>query len=302
MNSKQLVQKLCLGTVQFGLDYGISNTKGRVEQVEIRKILQTAHQAGITVLDTASQYGCADEIIGKITHEEKIPFDVMAKSPKFEDEGHEFEHVRSIFNAQIDLSLHTLKVNSIDVFYIRNLDALLKIYGEEAITFFDNLKKQDKVRNIGISVYDRGQIDDVLKVFTPDAVQIPFGVLDQRLKADSTLSLLQEKGVDIHVRSIFTQGLVFMNPNDLPSFFDPVKSDLQKIHQIIDENDLSPLQAAVYFVLQQPEISRIIFGVTSTKELKEILDIARKPIPKDIDWSSLAIYDDHVLNPQNWGK
>ena len=49
--------KLGLGTVQFGMHYGISNREGKTPLREVTKILHVARDNQISVLDTAAQYG-----------------------------------------------------------------------------------------------------------------------------------------------------------------------------------------------------------------------------------------------------
>ena len=59
-----LLDRICLGTAQFGLDYGIANARGKVSFDEVGQILRCALENGIVTLDTAGAYGDSEQMVG----------------------------------------------------------------------------------------------------------------------------------------------------------------------------------------------------------------------------------------------
>jgi len=291
--------KLGLGTVQFGLDYGISNSKGRCSIKQIQRILKLASNNSIFVIDTAAQYGSSEEVIGEIlqlTHQ----FGIVTKTPKFL--GNITDRHALLLEERFYRSLENTKQNYLYGLLIHDVEDVLR--DSEGLLFakMQELKQRGLVRKIGVSVYYEDQINQIIGRYPIDIIQLPINVLDQRLLAGSSLRRLKEEGVEIHARSVFLQGALLMNPDDLPQHFDSVRSLLKDYHKFLGKNNLSLIEGALTFIMQQKQIDYLIIGVTSEKELKDIFE-AIEAISKrrlDIDYTCFACLDERILNPSLW--
>ena len=272
--------KLALGTVQFGLDYGISNKEGQTSLREVRKIIQQAQNAGIDALDTAFCYGDAEKNISKVSVE---GFEIITKVLKPE----EFE-----------LSLKNLGRNNVYALMFHNTDVLI-----ENPDYWDDFKKfkaQKKVKKIGVSIYTKEQILKVIDAFDIDIIQLPINVLDQRLIKSGVLKKLKAKNIEIHVRSVFLQGLLLMDYDDINPKFAPLKPIIADYFKFLEENNLTKLQGALNFVKNIEGIDKIVIGVNTCNQLQEILEAYK--CDKIVDYDRFSNVDSRLLNPSNWGN
>lgn len=247
--------KLALGTVQFGLDYGISNCNGKPPLNEISDILNFAHESGIDILDTANAYGNAEKVIGALDAKR---FQIVTKFLPESQNG--------LFEHQFEGSLEKLRIEKVyGLLAHRPLDVV------ENPHIWDKMlaqKENHKVKKIGFSFDCPEEYDAVSKTaFLPDLVQVPFSYFDDRFI--EIIKELKNRGCEIHVRSVFLQGLFFTDANRLPSFFDEVKGlikELQKMHgQTLSTSLLN-------FVLDHDYIDKVLIGVQSKIQLQNTLD------------------------------
>ena len=292
------VAKIGLGTVQFGLDYGIANTNGCVPFDEVEQILGRAATLGITVLDTAALYGVSEETLGRILGPEH-PFHIVTKTPKAAG-----DRITDVDAADLactfDRSLRRLKQRSVYGLLIHDADDLLKPDGQLLIDALRRVRDSGRVTKIGVSVYTGAQLDSVLDLFTPDLVQLPLNVLDQRLIADGGLDRLHQMEVEIHARSVFLQGLLLMEPQSLDAYFDPVRDRIENYWNSMKQAGATPLEGALRFALGRPQIDTVIVGVCSRRELEDVrVASMRRGFPQ-IDFSRWTVNDPRYVNPSQW--
>jgi aryl-alcohol dehydrogenase-like predicted oxidoreductase len=292
------LQRLCLGTAQFGLAYGISNQHGKIPPADVGKILSLAQSAGIYSIDTSPEYGDSEEVLGAFL-KNSASMQIMTKSPKFRQEEN-FEKIKTNWLTTLTHSLSLMHRNSADVYYLRNLDEALRAFPQKTNSFLSELKSSRIVKKLGVSIYDRQQIDAILSLLKPDVIQIPISFLDQRLLEDGTIKYLKQLDIEIHARSIFMQGLVFMDPGTLPNFFNPVREQLKAVQQKLKQLGLTPLQAALEFTMSCKDIDRIIIGIGSLAEFEEIINYLQTPSHMSIDWAALKLDNHLYLNPSQW--
>jgi len=284
--------KIGLGTVQFGLNYGLSNSGGKTPRVEVCRILGEALLAGIRFIDSASLYGDSEEILGQ-SWPSGHNFKVVTKTPRLLDSAS-----TNLLEKTLLRSLELMKLDSVYGLLVHNADDLLLPDGHAIISALTRLREQGVITKIGVSVYNARQIDSILELFTPDLIQLPVNVFDQSLLLSGHLSMLKAAGVEIHARSAFLQGLLLMNPETLPAHFDSVKFKLQKYHAYLSLQGVTPVQAALGFVAGLDEIDTIICGVNNLNQLKELLT-ATSPLPI-MDFYQFAVSDELILNPSKW--
>jgi aryl-alcohol dehydrogenase-like predicted oxidoreductase len=273
--------KIGLGTVQFGQAYGVSNTHGQVSPDEAARILSRAAQAGAMVLDTAANYGAAEAVLAEL---DTAPFRIVTKTISAKN-GVEAVVARARQSAQA-LKADTLLVH-----------AAADLKDEALWPALQSLKSEGVFRRIGISAYVADDPLTLAQRFRPDVMQLPFSVMDQRLLKSGTLTRLKDHGVEIHARSVFLQGLLFLEV--LPEKLRHAALELAVTKATIAASGTTPLAAALGFVLSRPEIDVALVGVTSVNELEEILAASAGPLPA-LDWSALALNDETVLTPSLW--
>jgi aryl-alcohol dehydrogenase-like predicted oxidoreductase len=277
-----LTNKLALGTVQFGLDYGISNNSGQVAKEDVLEIINIASLYGITALDTASKYGNAEDILGNI-HLNR--FDIVTK---FIPETKELTLEKQLIN-----SLNNLKISQV-YGYIAHEPK----YVFEQKNVWDKLnkfKEQGKVKKIGFSFdYPDEYFIMKKKGFIPDLVQLPYNYFDKRFLI--IMERLKQKGCEIHTRSPFLQGLFFLDSNNLSTQFNSVKSiirNLQLTHKAL-------LQGALLkFVLKNALIDKVVFGVQNKSQL--ISNIESVTMASDLDELKMHV-ENNIVQPSKWVK
>ena len=279
-----MLEKLGLGTVQFGQAYGVSNQRGQVPKEEAAAILERAAKAGVRLLDTAANYGEAETILAALG---TSPFRVVTKTIGL---SHGLDQVI----ARARQSAQSLKADTLLVHAANDLKGK---DGEALWNALRQLKDEGVFRKIGVSVYAADDPEALVEQFRPDVMQLPFSLLDQRLLENGSLVRLKELGVEVHARSLFLQGLLFME--ELPAKLRRAGAHLERTRKTLADAHVTPLAAALGFVLARPEIAFGLVGVTSAAELDEIIAAAGQPVPR-LDWASFALKDEVVLTPSLW--
>jgi aryl-alcohol dehydrogenase-like predicted oxidoreductase len=298
VTSTPFLRKLGLGTVQFGLPYGVTNALGQVPVAEADAILEAALAAGIDLLDTAAAYGDSESVLGHAL-EARGDVRIVSKLPPLAAERigpAEIEECR----AALRHTLARLRRPSLYALLLHRPDDLRKPGAERLAALLVELKGVGTVARIGISAYDRAQIDVALERLPLDVVQVPVNLLDQRLLQDGTLGDLKGRNVEVHARSAFLQGALLAEPAALPSHFAPHGQRLAAVGLAAQRAGLSRLALCLRFVLAQPVIDRVIIGVTGVAELRQILAAAADGAPLPGDLASLASDDPQLLNPALW--
>jgi aryl-alcohol dehydrogenase-like predicted oxidoreductase len=285
---------LGLGTVQWGLSYGVANQSGTVTIETVKEILLKARSVGVKVLDTASHYGDAEMVLGKNSLKE---FNVVTKTLKFEASRiteTEANQLKQTFQESLD-KLSCKKVYGLLVHHVEDI---LVPGGSKIISAMKQLKEKEQVEKIGVSVYDSKQLDAVMKNFKPDLIQLPLSVLDQRMLSSGHLEMLNKKGVEIHVRSAFLQGLLVMPLDKIPAYFKPIKPLLVRWHEATKEQGLTSIQAALSFIKSIPYVDKVIIGVDSLEQFNACVEDFS--IEASFDAKGLACNDASFLNPSLW--
>lgn len=286
--------RFCLGTVQFGMEYGISNKLGQSSIDEVKRILLTAKEKGITHIDTASLYGNSEEILGK-TLMTGHSFKIITKTPKFTN--------NTIFKNRLLRETFYESLKKINQTFLYGLllhdsDELFFDNAELVINEMISLKKRGLVEKIGVSVYNSAQIDKALE-YPIDLIQLPLNVLDQRLLTKGYLKILKERHIEVYARSIFLQGLLLMEPTDLPKHFLPVINKLVLFRSDMMARGFSSLQGALGFINSIEEVDFAVVGVNNASQLEEIVLQSKMSLPI-IDYSKYAYDEEIILNPSRW--
>jgi aryl-alcohol dehydrogenase-like predicted oxidoreductase len=285
--------KLALGTVQFGLDYGAFGDSARPSSDAIFATLDQAYAAGIAMLDTAAAYGNSEVVLGELAAAER--FTIVTKIPSLKDCADPY----ATASKHIANSLSHLKTDSIYGVMTHSVDDLLGVNGNEIWRAMSAAKQAGKVERIGASVYSPEQADAITRRYPIEIIQLPFNVFDQRALQTGLFDRLKHLGVEIHVRSVFLQGLLLSEIAQLPAALNVAAPLLASFRSQCSAMGCSPLTAALAFVRQQEAIDKIVVGVRNTEELAGILTAWQaEPILPDL--SALASTDLQLIDPSNW--
>lgn len=289
--TESVFRRLGLGTVQFGQAYGVSNPAGQVAPPEVAAILRRAAATGLSVLDTAANYGEAERVLGAVPQLTQ-PFRLVTKTIAL-------KNGLDAVLARARQSVATLGRKPVDLLLVHFASDLRDEGGREFWNTLLALRDEGLFKGIGISAYVADEPAQLARDFRPDAMQVPFSLLDQRLLQSGQLDAIKALGVEIHARSLFLQGLLFLESDRLPAKLQHAAPHLDAMRGRFAEAGTTPLAAALGFVLSRPEVDVGIVGVTTVLELEEILGAAGAPAPL-VDWEACALDDPVVLTPSLW--
>lgn len=286
------MKKLALGTVQFGLAYGVANTSGCLTIQEAARVLQSARLSGIDTLDTAVAYGRSEETLGQLGVD---GWKVVTKLPAIPSGGVD---VAGWVEAQVRGSLGRLRVDRLHGLLLHRPGDLLGPAGAAYLSALDALKDSGMVDKVGVSIYAPDELDSLFALRRFDMVQAPISILDQRMICSGWTRRLATEGVELHSRSAFLQGLLLMPETARPERFARWSSTWQAWANWLGETGLSPLQACLAFAHSVEGVDRVVVGVDGVAHLEEILRESTAQLPSLPAWPEPV--DPLLLNPSLW--
>ncbi len=296
--------KLGLGTVQFGMDYGISSAPGRVAEAEVERILQKARAAGVDTLDTAIGYGVSEAVLGNLgAGDAQAGWQIITKLPSLPAEL-PADQVSDWCAAQLAGALERLNTPRVSSLLLHRVDDLLGPHGLALAKALSALKTQGLCGAIGVSLYGPQDLDALEKGPVPfdmlplDLVQVPCNPLDQRLEQSGWATRLVEQKTRIHLRSAFLQGLLLFPAGTWPAHFHPYAAPLEQWQSWLRDTGQTPLSAALRFTVSRPYAERVIIGVDSVEQLDSNLTALLQNGP--IAPPDLASTETALLDPREW--
>jgi aryl-alcohol dehydrogenase-like predicted oxidoreductase len=289
-------QKLILGTVQLGTQYGINNAVGQPDKSVAMAMLDCAFEQGIRVVDTAQAYGDSEKIIGE--YHALNPEKLFAVITKFHAEKDNSD--ASIIDSAYR-SLDLLKISTFECFQFHRVSDVFQSSDVTKSVLY--LKKHGVAKNIGVSVYTNEEFDAVSVVPEIDVIQIPFNLLDNQMHRGALIQKARNSGKTIHSRSIYLQGALLMSPNSLPWYLTSLRDPLARLSRIAQDFHISMSEMAMRYVFHAKNIDAVLFGAESVAQILENCSIASKEsLPKDIceQIEAITIDDKRVLNPSLW--
>ncbi|MGI4762871.1 MAG: aldo/keto reductase [Janthinobacterium lividum] len=285
-----LAQRLVLGTAQFGLAYGLNNQAGQPTPAAVAQILTAAQAAGLTLLDTAAAYGNSEARLGELAGNNSA-FELITKlpaNPPAQVAQHLAESLARLRRPQL-------------------YGVLFHAFGPlqaqpDAWPALQAARAAGQVTRIGVSLYHPHEAEWLLaQGWDVDLVQVPYNVLDQRFAA--VLPALAARGVEVHVRSAFLQGLLLRNPDTLPTFFQPLAPKIRQLRALVAEAGVPLPAALLLFAAHAPGVARAVIGVDSVANLHENLAAASylaaaKTLRSAL--ASLAELTDTFILPYAW--
>jgi len=285
---------LALGTVQFGLPYGIANQTGQVSRPVAKAMLQLAASNGIDTLDTAIAYGESETCLGEVGTQ---GFKLVTKLPAV-PEG--CADVSGWAQEQVAASLARLGVTSMYGLLLHHSEQLLGPNGKTLYQTLQDLKDSGQVQKVGVSIYAPSDLEPIIKSCRLDLVQAPFNLVDRRLHTTGWLRRLKDKDVEIHTRSTFLQGLLLLPQAAIPPKFAPWSALWERWHKWLLDHDVSAVQACLAYPLAFPAVDRVVVGADSVSQLEQIIGAASSaPL---VDLPDLQCEAENLINPFYWSR
>lgn len=265
------MSELCLGTVQFGMKYGVNNTLGQPTLEQSFSMLDQAIESGIKVIDTARAYGEAEEILGKYFRDRKSANKVKVISklcPNIIENGE--KDVLGVVRREIEGSLDRLSIEKLDGYLLHTPEY---IYNKDILGALELAKKEKLVDNIGVSIYEIEHGEEAIRSGVVDYVQLPYSILDQRGAKLMFFEHAKKAGIKVFTRSAFLQGLYTMKLENIPQHLQGAVSYLKEYEQIIRDFNLSKMESLIQFVKYEEYIDYLVFGVDTREQLIQDISI-----------------------------
>ena len=283
--------KLILGTVQLGLNYGVNNKSGKPSKSASFDILNTAHKYGLCTLDTAESYGNSHELIGLFHKNSKRRFKIITKISEFTklDE----------LDLKIFKFLDELNVEYIDTLMFHSYDLYIKSkHLIEKLIFFKN---QGLIKKLGVSIYNNSDAFKLKNDLNIDVVQLPFNLLDNHSKRGKIINELKLNNKIVHVRSVFLQGLFFLNESKNPIYL-KLKVFLEKVLSIANLNNIDLTTLALNYPIFFKDIDNVIIGSETKEQLLMNLKSLNTNICESVynQINQIDVKNRDLLNPSLW--
>ena len=286
---------LSLGTAQFGTSYGIANRSGQVPRAEVASILSYALAQGVDSLDTAIGYGDSEAILGEIGVGQ---FNVVTKLPPMPAD---VVDIKRWVGDQVSDCLTRLKQETLYGLLLHRSHDLQDAAGSILANELSEVKRQGLVEKVGVSIYNPSELESVVKLLELDLIQAPLNLVDRRLATSGWLDRLKQLNVEVHTRSAFLQGLLLMTRGLIPEKFERWAGLWDSWADSLQETGVSPLSACLAYPLSHPQVDRVVVGVDSLAQLRELVHAAQQPLIES-DFDFMTMDDEKLINPSRWSE
>ena len=257
-------KRIVIGSVQFGIDYGISNNSGKMDSHSLDSLANYMSEFGICEFDTASSYGKSEALIGKhfIQNANFLNTKVVTKFSL--DKHYELGDIERL----LKISLNNLQVKTLFGLLVHRFNDY-KSY-PELMNELLKLRLQGLIENIGFSIYSTEELDIILEnKLDINIIQIPFNIFDKRF--ERYFDELASRNIKIYARSIFMQGLVFLDLNQINQNLPAASKYLKFLKNISDNYRFSILSICFNYVFLKSKIDKLIIGIDNPLHLKKII-------------------------------
>ena len=287
----QNTKRLVLGTAQFGMNYGISNKRGKVPEDEVFDILNIAIKFGVNKIDTAYLYGDSENVLGRFIQKHDGKFKIISKLPECD------KHNVKTF---LECSLERLGIEKLYGYLIHSFSTFLK--NPDILDALVEFKSKGLIEKFGFSLYYPDELEHILNAGIKfDLVQLPYNIFDRRF--EPYFPKLKSAGVELHIRSVFLQGLVFKKPDELKGFFDKIKPKIERLN-LLSENFGVPIVAmCINFALLNENVDGVVFGVDNLSNFIDVINSLQYFDDVAVIYEILNLFgetDERIILPINW--
>lgn len=296
--------KLCLGTVQFGIDYGLRG-RSKPSLGNSVAMLNYAVRNGVEAIDTSALYGDAESVVGEFLSQSPIPRENLFVVSKFGVAGFEGLSSQELEQRLLDeagISLSRLGLNRLDA-YICHVPSAVR--DDRVVQALGALRRSGLASRVGFSVYETDEAEIAIKSNVVDFLQIPFSILDQRMATRGILDMAVHKGVLLHSRSAYVQGLALMGPESVPEHLAEIRPAIARLAELCRAVNLSRQVLALAFVRSYAQISHLVFGVHDMEQLVDTIESFSSDIPGDVVREAQRLFADikpELVMPNKWKK
>ncbi|UCF14546.1 MAG: aldo/keto reductase [Phycisphaerales bacterium] len=291
--------RLVLGTAQLGLAYGIANTTGQLGKATAIEIVREAWDNGIREFDTAQGYGKSESVLGKVLSELGLSEKARIVS-KFDPN---LDHLNaSVLSKSLDESLRRLGVQSLFGMMLHR-EEMLSLWDEGLAEILDDFVSSGRIRNVGVSVYSPDKAVQALNTEGVAMVQLPANVFDRRFENVCVFQLADEKKKKVYIRSIFLQGLLLMQPEEIPPRMAFARPVLQEFESLSNDLGLKRQEIALGYVKSQTPHAKIVLGADTPEHVRENRRCWDKNPPSSLVPTVRKYFDEvdeRILNPSLW--
>lgn len=284
--------QLILGTAQFGSGYGITNNKRRIDDQTVIEIVDMALARGISLFDTATDYGDSQDRLGALAEQSTKARFITKFSLA---ETGEPPTAESLYEE----SMRRLGVEKLAGLLFHKVADLSD---ERSLLAFDVVRRARDagiIDRVGVSIYDKSGLNGVLTAFPDlDILQIPGSIVDRRLLDDDDVHALSARGVEIHVRSVFLQGLLLADPSAFDERFVALSPVVDSLRSHAMETGVELLELLLSFVRDCPIVDAVLVGATSVAEIGAIADAWGAP--SGALFEMVPALPLEVIDPRRW--
>lgn len=295
---------LCLGTVQFGMKYGINNKYGQPSLKDSFEMFDIALDRGINIIDTARAYGDAEVILGKYINLSKKKHDMKIISklkPNILDT--EKGTPQEIVSNQLKGSLQIMNIDKLDGYLLHTPEY---VYNDDILDGLKRSKDAGLVDHIGVSIYDIKEGIAAIDSGIIDYIQLPYSVFDQRGMVTQFFKKAKKANITIFCRSAFLQGLILMNKEEIPDYLVDAKRYITILDNLLNKYEISKIDALIHFVTDNEYIDYLVFGVDKKEQLIYNIESYRN---KSIPYEFIKEVQEQICNigksiilPSLWKK
>lgn len=273
--------ELCLGTVQFGQDYGIIGQK-KPELSYAVDCLDYATQHDILAIDTAEAYGSAQEVVGAFLAKQTVPRDSLRISTKFQPnvlDGVRPQDYKKAIEQHLTDSLRTLHTDYVDAYLFHSARY---VFQPEMLEALQVVKEKGLAQRVGVSVYEPEEALSCLESPLVTFTQFPYSVFDHRMRDAGVFTKALQSDCSVDVRSAFIQGLILLDEEQVPELLAEARPIITKLKKLSAQTGLSRVALAMAYVKREQAVSHLVFGVDSLEQLQENIRLFREDIPTDV--------------------
>ena len=298
---KQSVSRLVLGTAQLGMDYGIANTTGQPEYNTARSIIQEAWDSGICEFDTAQAYGQSERVLGRVFKDLGIADEVRVITKLAPDLDHSD---RAALNKALKISMDDLGVESLYGMMLHRED-MLDLWGKGLGRYLMGIVDSGQVEHVGVSVYSPDGAIQALNTEGISIVQLPANIIDRKFENAGVFQLAEDVGKTIYIRSIFLQGLLLLQKEQLAPTINmlAVLPVMKTLEGLCAEFSLTQREMAIGYVKMAMPSAKVIFGAETPDQVEENINSFSKSYDVGLLSRARAVFtnvDARLLNPALW--
>ena len=299
---KPPLSRLMLGTVQFGMPYGVANRTGQPSYDDVVKMIAAAVDGGVNCFDTAAAYGESESVLGRAIHELGIvdQVTIVTKvSPINSSDVVNASEIRQSIKQSIDQSRSRLKLDCLD---------LVLFHRESDAAYFDileELQHAGAIRAFGVSCDNQpGPSLNYVSDGRVSALQIPGNIIDRRHQQSGILEKAKQNQVAIFVRSVYLQGLLLMPDESIPAGLQEIRPTRHRLMELANQAGIGLGELCVRYLLSQPGVTSVIVGVETREQVRGNLEVFKRgPLSDELREQVDAVrteLPEEVVTPSRW--